>query len=142
MSSQSTTVPTPPVELVSPLQPRWPQQAGQSLRWTHLLGSSRGLAIAQAAEAHSGPLLVITRDTRTARQLEDEIRFYQNATPAAPLLPFPDWESLAYDAFAPHPDIISERLLTLYRLPELARGIVLVSATSLQHRLPPRAYVA
>jgi transcription-repair coupling factor (superfamily II helicase) len=131
-----------PGEPCSPLLPRWPQQPGASLRWRHLLGSGRGLAIARAAEAHSGPLLVITRDTRTARQIEDEIRFYLGATEHVPLLPFPDWESLPYDAFAPHPDIISERLLTLYRLPELTRGIVLVTATTLQHRLPPRTYVS
>jgi len=103
--------------------PRWPQQPGASLRWRHLLGSGRGLAIARAAEGHAGPLLVITRDTRTARQIEDEIRFYLGATESVPLLPFPDWESLPYDAFAPHPDIISERLLTLYRLPELTHAL-------------------
>ena len=126
----------------SPLLPRWPQQPGTSLRWTQLLGSSRGLAIARAARLHGGPLLVITRDARTARQIEDEVRFYLGGTNEVPLLPFPDWESLPYDAFAPHPDIISERLLTLYRLPELARGIVLITVASLQHRLPPRTYVA
>ena len=129
-------------EPCSPIQPRWPQQPGTSLRWRHLLGSGRGLAIARAAEGHAGPLLVITRDTRTARQIEDEIRFYLGATERVPLLPFPDWESLPYDAFAPHPDIISERLLTLYRLPELTRGIVLLTAATLQHRLPPRTYVS
>ena len=142
LSSQSVTL-NPATAPLSPLQPRWAQESGQSLRWTHLLGSSRGLAVARAAEAHTGPLLVVTRDARTARQLEDEIRFYQGGAPqAVPLLPFPDWESLAYDAFAPHPDIISERLLTLYRLPELTHGIVLITATTLQHRLPPRTYVS
>jgi len=77
-------------------------------------GLRPGLAIARTAEGHAGPLLVITRDTRTARQIEDEIRFYLGEAERVPLLPFPDWESLPYDAFAPHPDIISERLLTLY----------------------------
>ena len=126
----------------SPILPRWPQQPGASLRWQHLLGSGRGLAIARTAEEHAGPLLVITRDTRTARQIEDEIRFYLGENEHVPLLPFPDWESLPYDAFAPHPDIISERLLTLYRLPELTHGIVLLTAATLQHRLPPRTYVS
>jgi transcription-repair coupling factor (superfamily II helicase) len=106
------------------------------------LGSSLGLAISRAAERHAGPLLVVTRDARRAQQLEDEIRFYLGQDTPIPLLPFPDWESLPYDAFSPHPDIISERLLTLFRLPDLARGIVLVAATTLQHRLVPRAYVA
>ena len=140
----SSHLPVAPVtaESLSPLRPRWPQQPGASLRWTHLPGSSRGLAIARAAQGHTGPLLVVVRDARAARQLEDEIRFYLGGTDDVPLLPFPDWESLPYDTFAPHPDIVSERLLTLYRLPELTRGIVLVTATTLQHRLPPIAYVA
>ena len=126
----------------SPLAPLWPEEPGTARRWTHLLGSSRGLAIAKTAIGHPGPLLVVTRDTRTAQQLEDEIRFYLGETGNLPLLPFPDWESLPYDAFSPHPDIISERLLTLYRLPELKRGIVLITATTLQHRLAPTAYVS
>jgi transcription-repair coupling factor (superfamily II helicase) len=125
----------------SPLAPVWPREPDETLNWRHLLGSGRGLAIATAAVTHRGPLVVVTRDARAARQLEDEIRFYLGDS-AIPLLPFPDWESLPYDAFSPHPDIISERLLTLYRLPELRQGIVLVSATTLQHRLAPRAYVA
>ncbi len=74
--------------------------------------------------------------------MEDEIRFYLADSEAVPILPFPDWESLPYEAFSPHPDIISDRLLTLYRLPGLTQGIVLVTATTLQNRLAPRHYVA
>jgi transcription-repair coupling factor (superfamily II helicase) len=132
----------PTLPAVSPLTPVWPQASGQPLAWTRLPGSSRGLALARAAEAHPGPLLVVTRDTRAAQQLEDEIRFYLTDPAGTPLLPFPDWESLPYDAFSPHPDLISERLLTLYRLPELQQGIVLTTVTTLQHRLAPRGYVS
>ena len=85
---------------------------------------------------------MIARDARTAHEMEDEIRFFLEDSQAVPLLPFPDWESLPYEAFSPHPDIISDRLLTLYRLPGLKRGIVLVTAATLQHRLAPRHYVA
>ena len=138
----SATNPAAPVQNgLSPLTPAWPHQPGSGLRWSQLHGSSRGLAIAQAAEGRSGPVLVVTHDARSAQELEAELRFYLDGTDL-PLLPFPDWESLPYDAFSPHPDIISERLLALYRLPELRRGIVLVGATTLQHRLAPRSYVA
>jgi len=126
----------------SPLTPEWPRKPGQRFVWTHLPGSSRGLAIARTAEAHAGPLLVVTHDSRTAQQLEDELRFYLGDSKAIPLLPFPDWESLPYDAFSPHPDILSQRLEALYRLPELKRGIVLLAATTLAHRLAPRSYLA
>jgi transcription-repair coupling factor (superfamily II helicase) len=126
----------------TPLKPVWLPEPGHETVWSHLLGSSRGLAIAQAARLHPGPLLVVCQDARSVQHLDDELRFYLGENSTVPLLPFPDWESLPYDAFSPHPDIISERLLTLYRLPELKQGIVLVAATTLQHRLVPAAYVS
>jgi len=131
------TTPSP-----TPLAPEFPSRAGEHLFWTGLHGSSRGLALAQTALRHTGPLLVVTRDTRTAQELQDEARFYVDAARDCPVSLFPDWESLPYDRFSPHPDIISSRLLTLYRLPDLTRGIVLASATALAHRLAPPAFVA
>lgn len=121
------------------LRPALPQRPGERVAWTQLHGSAFGLAIAESASRHDGPLLVVTRDTRAAQRLEEEIRFY--AEESLPVLPFPDWESLPYDAFSPHPDIISRRLLTLSLLPGLNRGVVLLSASTLMHRLPPRDYV-
>ncbi len=127
---------------ISPLYPILPSNRGETVIWQALYGSSRGLAIAQAARAHAGPLLVITADVRTAQQLEDELRFYLGGEAGLPILPFPDWESLPYDAFSPHQDIISQRLLTLYRLPRLESGIILLSAATLMHRLPPREHIS
>lgn len=54
---------------------------------------------------------------------------------------FPDRESLPYDVFAPHPDIVSQRLATLYQLPSLTRGVVVVPISALLTRLPPCAFV-
>ncbi|MBI5611947.1 MAG: transcription-repair coupling factor, partial [Gammaproteobacteria bacterium] len=124
---------------VSPLNPPLPAP-GATLAWEGLLGSGRGLALAQAAVRHPGPLLVITRETRGIPALEDELRFYAGDD-GPPILSFPDWECLPYDAFSPHQDIVSQRLLVLHTLPTLARGLVLVSAATLSHRLPPRAYL-
>jgi transcription-repair coupling factor (superfamily II helicase) len=123
----------------SPLRPLLPAP-GAELAWEGLYGSSRGLAIAQAAQAHAGPILLVTASARAAQQLEDEIRFYRGDS-ELPVLPFPDWESLPYDAFSPYQDIISQRLLALHRLPGLRRGIVIVPVTTLMHRLAPRAYI-
>ncbi len=116
-----------------------PARAGEILAWRGLAGSGRGLAIARAAETRNGPLLVATTSSFAAQRLEDEIRFY---APSLPILPLPDWESLPYDLFSPHQDIISQRLETLYRLPDLASGVVLASVSTLLHRLAPRDYVA
>ena len=53
----------------------------------------------------------------------------------------PDWEVLPYDQYSPLPDLISERLATLARLPSLRRGVVLVSAETLMQRLPPTNFI-
>ena len=95
---------------LSALTPRLPSATGRRERWTSLYGSSRGLAIASAATAHSGPLMVVAPDADAARRLEDEIRFFLgDAVGDMPLINFPDWETLPYDVFSPHQDIISER---------------------------------
>ncbi|MCR4301094.1 MAG: transcription-repair coupling factor [Sulfuricaulis sp.] len=125
--------------LESPLTPRLPAKPGDRVAWLGLAGSGRGLAIASAAGARQGPMLIVTASSFSAQRLEDEIRFY---APELPMLPFPDWESLPYDVFSPHQDIISQRLETLHRLPEMAHGVVLASITTLLHRLPPRDYVS
>ncbi|TAL03872.1 MAG: DEAD/DEAH box helicase, partial [Porticoccaceae bacterium] len=61
---------------------------------------------------------------------------------AIPILHLPDWETLPYDLFSPHQDIVSERLQTLCRLPSTRRGILVAPATTLMKRLPPPSYVA
>lgn len=114
--------------------------ANECRQWGRLYGCADGLAIAEAARQHDGPILVITSDTPTASRLEDEIRFFYDGDDC-PLLPFPDRETLPYDIFSPHQDIVSRRLETLYRLPTLEKGIVILPVSTLMHRLPPKGYV-
>jgi len=126
--------------LHSPFAPPLPEVPGKPRDWFGLFGSARGLAGASAATGQAGPVLAVLRNAQQLRQLHDELSFYAPAD--LPLLHFPDWESLPYDAFSPHPDISSERLAALHRLPALRRGLVLVAATTLLQRLAPPAYVA
>jgi len=84
-----------------------------------------------AAEAHAGPLLVVARDNHEAHQLEADLQTLLGNRAALPVVPFPDWETLPYDQFSPHPDIVSQRLAALHRLPTLARGIVIVPVQTL-----------
>ncbi|TAM45898.1 MAG: transcription-repair coupling factor [Gammaproteobacteria bacterium] len=138
------TFPDPKSEkpvFVSSLSPVLPTESGEVLRWSRLYGSARGLALANAARRHPGPLLVVTASVHAAEQIEDEIRFYGATADTPPLLHFPDWECLPYDVVSPHQGIVSERLETLYRLPGLTRGIVLAAVPTLMHRLAPREYV-
>lgn len=124
-----------------PLQPQLPRQPGTQHIAGQLYGSAQGLLLAQAAQQHDGPLLVITQDAITAQRLEIEAQFYLSDNTDYPILHFPDWETLPYDSFSPHQDIISERLETLNQLPNFKQGILLVPITTLMHRIAPRDYL-
>lgn len=125
----------------SPLAPPVPTDPRHPLAWTHLHGASRGLAIARAASHHDGPLVVVTSDARRAQHIELEVRFFTPDQRATPIWLFPDWECLPYDVFSPHQDICSQRLRILSLTPELKRGIIIVVASNLMQRLPPKDYV-
>ncbi len=129
----------------SPNFPLPPLPKGKHLRaWWRAPASPTALAwfIARAAEAHDGPLLVVARDTHGAHQLESDLQTLLGKDSGLPVFPFPDWETLAYDRFSPHPDIISQRLAALHTLPTLKRGaIVIVPVQTLMQRLPPLRYV-
>lgn len=124
----------------SPLNPVLPDKPGSKYLWGHLYGNSAALAITRAAAQHNGPLLVVTGDSHEAQLLESALHFF-NGEDGLPVVPFPDWETLPYDAFSPHQDIISERLAALARLPRLEQGILLVPVQTLMHRLAPRSYL-
>ncbi|MGH8453144.1 MAG: transcription-repair coupling factor, partial [Nevskiales bacterium] len=123
----------------NPLKPQLPDARSPRLAWRGLSGNAGALALSRAAESHAGPLLVLTADESQAWRLEAALRFF--ASPGVPVLHFPDLETLPYDLFSPHQDILSERLATLYRLPRLEKGLVIVSADTLLQRLPPRDYL-
>ncbi|MGD8618854.1 MAG: transcription-repair coupling factor [Gammaproteobacteria bacterium] len=113
---------------------------GKRLLWTGLGGDSQALAIANAVQAASGPLLVVTPDMQTAEQLQEQVAFFAG-TDALSVITFPDWETLPYDSFSPHQDIISGRLATLYRLSDLQQGLLIVSVATLLQHLPPADFI-
>jgi transcription-repair coupling factor (superfamily II helicase) len=123
----------------SPRTPLLPDSADVRLHWGQLYGDSDALAIASAAERFKGMLLVITPDSQTAAHLVDEIRFYSKA--GSDIHQFPDWETLPYDVFSPHQDIISERLETLYQLPGTKDGVLVVPITTLLQRVAPSSFL-
>ena len=126
--------------LVSPFKPEFPSKAGFRHRWGKLYGNSFGLVLSSAAQNHDGPVLVITADMASAQRLEYSLRFYLADKDIA-ILQFPDWETLPYDTFSPHQDIISDRLSTLSRLPDLTKGILIAPIQTLMHRLAPKSYL-
>lgn len=111
--------------------------------WRDVHGAAAGLALVQAADEAPGPVLAVCESGELAETMLRELRYFASgAEDAAPVLGLPDWETLPYDGFSPHQDIVSERLATLARLPDLRRGVVVLSATTLMHRLPPAPYIA
>jgi transcription-repair coupling factor (superfamily II helicase) len=105
-------------------------------------GSSDAWLLADLARRHAaqGRLLVaVTASALDAARLHDEVRWFAPALRATAL---PDWETLPYDAFSPHQDLVSERLATLYELQQRRVDLLLVPATTALHRLTPPAFVA
>ncbi len=119
-------------------------RGSQSRAWWRAPASPTALAwsIASAARAHEGPLLVVARDNHEAHQLEADLHTLLGTAGDLPVVAFPDWETLPYDQFSPHPDIVSQRLSALHRLPSLKQGIVVVPVQTLMQRLSPLRHIA
>jgi transcription-repair coupling factor (superfamily II helicase) len=107
--------------------------------WQNLPGSSASLAIYHGALSAEQPILLLTHDTPSALRLEQELASLNQQQ--LPICLFPDWETLPYDTFSPHQDIISQRLATLYQLSRMDKGIVIVPVTTLMQRLAPKQYL-
>lgn len=107
-------------------------------RYTKLIGSSDALALAQYAEKHS-PLVVIAASALEAQRLVEEIPFF---SPKLRVHLLPDWETLPYDHFSPHQDLISERLATLHHIRSQSVDVIVVPITTALYPLPPVEYLA
>ncbi|GAB5605820.1 transcription-repair coupling factor [Sideroxyarcus sp. TK5] len=107
-------------------------------RYTNLTGSSDSLALAQFATSRV-PLVIVTADALEAQRLVEEIPFFD---PALRVDLLPDWETLPYDHFSPHQDLISERLATLHQIRTNSCDVVVVPVTTALYPLPPVSYLA
>ena len=109
-------------------------------------GSADALLLARLGErekAAGRPMTVVTANASDAQRLLEEIAFF---APALRCALFPDWETLPYDTFSPHQDLISERLATLWRISqrdkETGADVVIVPATTALYRLAPPSFLA
>ena len=110
------------------------------------VGSADALLIAQLGlrEKAAGKLTaIVTSDATTAQRLMQELAFF---APDLRCALFPDWETLPYDTFSPHQDLISERLATLWRIQQRSKDsgadVVIVPATTALYRLAPPSFLA
>src|SRR5258706_1689894 len=88
---------------------------------------------------HAKPLLVLTESAQDAERLRMELAFF---APALRTVLLPDWETLPYDSFSPHQDLISERLATLYQITHEDFDVAVVPVTTALYRLPPASFIA
>ena len=107
-------------------------------RYSGLHGSSDALALAQYAVKNS-PLVVIAANALEAQRLVEEIPFFD---PKLRVHLLPDWETLPYDHFSPHQDLVSERLATLHHIRSNACDVVIVPITTALYPLPPVEHLA
>jgi transcription-repair coupling factor (superfamily II helicase) len=118
-----------------------PKSSAETQTWGGISGLGVALTIISAANQAPGPVLVVTPDSLSAKRLLEELHFVNSPSAKLPLYLLPDWEILPYDHFSPHQDIISERLLTLSKLPDAKQAIIIVPVNTLMHRLAPREHL-
>ncbi|KAF0163584.1 MAG: transcription-repair coupling factor (superfamily II helicase) [Rhodocyclaceae bacterium] len=111
---------------------------GQRLDLPPLAASADALALAQLAQP--GRLLaVVTASPLEAQRLAEEIAWF---APDLRVHLLPDWETLPYDNFSPHQDLISERLATLYAVSRGECEVLIAAASTAITRLAPPAFLA
>ena len=106
------------------------------------VGSADALLLARLAQrekAQGRLTAIVTADANDAQRLLDEIAFF---APDLRTALFPDWETLPYDQFSPHQDLISERLATLWRILQREADLVLVPASTALYRVAPPSFAA
>ncbi len=135
----SSTSRTRAAQTHSVWQPAVPADHGQR-SWRGLQGDSLALAVSNAVRQSGKLVVVVAANVQIAEQLRDQFMFFDSGNKTAASI-FPDWETLPYDSFSPHQDIVSERLSTLYRLPQLKQGLLVIAAPTLMQRLPPADFV-
>jgi transcription-repair coupling factor (superfamily II helicase) len=107
-------------------------------RQSGLAGAADALYLAELAR-HAAPLLVVCASAWDANRLTEELRWFD---PELRVCAFPDWETLPYDSFSPHPDLVSERLATLYQISRGEFDIAVVALSTALYRLAPPAFLA
>jgi len=105
-------------------------------------GSADALLLARFAQAQTAAkkiTAIITAEPADTQRLEAELPFF---APGLRVAVFPDWETLPYDTFSPHQDLISERLATLWRIQQGEVDVVLLPASTSLVRLAPPSFLA
>lgn len=118
-------------------QPDIPTQPHDHKILGNVLPGADALAISEIAEQNQNLTVVVTPDTRSAVRLSRVLSELSSQNVCL----FPDWETLPYDTFSPHQEIISSRLSALFHLQNAKKGIFLLPISTLMQRLCPPQYL-
>ena len=114
-----------------------PAKAGDQRQLGQLTGAACAVESAEILARHGGPVMLIAPDMQNALRLQDEIRQFTDE----PVMTLADWETLPFDSFSPHQEIISSRLSTLYNLPTLKKGVLILPVNTLMQRVCPHSFL-
>jgi transcription-repair coupling factor (superfamily II helicase) len=128
----TTTKPMLPIEQI-------PSSAADHRVWGNIPNGADAVVIKSLLDQQDKFCLIITKDSQQAIAIENALGFFNEGEHNIHV--FPDWETLPYDTFSPHEDIISQRLETLNTLPKLNKGILILPLNTLLHRLPPKTFI-
>ena len=144
MSDSSQPLDTSVTSLLSPLSDLARSilaglKSGERYAQPRPAGAGDAWLLGELARLAKRPLVILSADPLDAQRLAEEIRLF---APELRVHQFPDWETLPYDAFSPHEDLVSERLKTLHALSSHAVDVLTVPVTTALHRLGPPAFLA
>lgn len=106
--------------------------------WGNVIGALASLTVAEITKKNNCFSLLLVPDSLYAYRIIRELRFF---APELTVLNFPDWETLPYDVFSPHQDIVSQRIATLYQLPSVKKGILVVPISTVLQRIAPTSFI-
>ncbi|MCG8710110.1 transcription-repair coupling factor [Brenneria sp. 4F2] len=114
-----------------------PLKSGEQRLLGQLTGAACAVECAEIIERHAGLVILVAPDMQNALRLRDEIQQFTKQT----VTTLSDWETLPYDSFSPHQEIISNRLATLYQLPLMERGVLILPINTLMQRVCPHNFL-
>jgi transcription-repair coupling factor (superfamily II helicase) len=110
-------------------------------RYGQLYGCSLPLLISEYANSTSCVKLIVVPDNLKAHILYSELNFFKSQSDFSEILIFPDLETLPYDQFSPHQDIISNRLSVLSKINTAQNMLIITAASTLMQRVCPVGYI-
>ena len=112
---------------------------GHRSYWHLNTPTEKAISLINQAQKQPGLVIYLAENGTLANQMSELLSFFVDES--LPILQFPEWETLPYDQFSPHQDIISQRLKTLYQLPSTQKGILVITLPGLMQRLVPHSFI-